>query len=53
MKNIQRALANIPKYYRIPFAKYFEGHEYHEIEGVVEIPLGTVKTRLHLARQLL
>jgi RNA polymerase sigma-70 factor (ECF subfamily) len=32
---------------------YFEGHKYHEIAEHLDIPIGTVKTRIHVARKLL
>ncbi len=40
-----------PDYY-IPFMKYFEGFKYHEIALELNIPIGTVKTRIHTARKL-
>ncbi len=53
MADIQKALANIPETYATPFIKYFEGYKYEEIAERMGIPLGTVKTRIHMARQLL
>jgi DNA-directed RNA polymerase specialized sigma24 family protein len=32
---------------------YFEGFKYHEIAENLDIPIGTVKTRIHVARKLL
>ncbi|MNY59730.1 ECF RNA polymerase sigma factor SigW [compost metagenome] len=32
---------------------YFEGYKYHEIAEDLNIPIGTVKTRIHVARKLL
>jgi len=37
----------------IPFIKYFEGFKYHEIAEELNIPIGTVKTRIHEARKYL
>jgi len=39
--------------YSKPFLRYFEGYKYHEIAEELNIPIGTVKTRIHVARQLL
>jgi len=53
MRDIQKALASIPSQYSTPFIKYFEGYKYEEIATAMDIPVGTVKTRIHMARQLL
>lgn len=53
MKDIQKALSKVPAVYRIPFISYFEGYKYHEIAYNMRIPLGTVKTRIHFAREML
>lgn len=51
--DINKALKNLSPEYYTPFIKYFEGFKYHEIADELDIPLGTVKTRIHVARQLL
>ncbi|SES21142.1 RNA polymerase sigma factor [Pedobacter rhizosphaerae] len=51
--DIQKALAHVPEVYSIPFINYFEGYKYHEIADKLQIPLGTVKTRIHVAREML
>ncbi|MBB6501534.1 RNA polymerase sigma factor [Pedobacter cryoconitis] len=53
MEDIHKALAKLQPEYYTPFLKYFEGFKYHEIAVQLDIPIGTVKTRIHLARQLL
>ena len=53
MEDIQVALKNLEPNYRIPFIKYFEGYKYHEIAEELHIPIGTVKTRIHVARVIL
>jgi RNA polymerase sigma factor (sigma-70 family) len=53
MGDIQIALASIPAIYSTPFIRYFEGHKYHEIAKEFNMPLGTVKTRIHVAREML
>ena len=53
MADINKALATLqPEYYQ-PFIKYFEGYKYHEIADMLAIPIGTVKTRIHVARGIL
>lgn len=53
MADIQKALSTLEPKYRILFVKYFEGFKYEEIAQEMNIPIGTVKTRIHLARQVL
>nr|WP_199156779.1 RNA polymerase sigma factor [Pedobacter sp. ASV2] len=53
MKDIQKALSKVPEVYRIPFIRYFEGYKYQEIADYTGIPLGTIKTRIHFAREML
>lgn len=51
--DINKALATLQPEYYVPFIKYFEGYKYHEIADMLEVPIGTVKTRIHVARQIL
>jgi RNA polymerase sigma factor (sigma-70 family) len=53
MEDINKALKNLQSEYAIPFLKYFEGYKYFEIAEELQIPIGTVKTRIHCARQIL
>ncbi len=53
MEDIQNAMSKLPKEYHIPFTMYFEGFKYHEIADDLKIPIGTVKTRIHVARKIL
>jgi len=52
-EDINKALRKLAPEYLIPFTKYFEGYKYYEIAAELEIPIGTVKTRIHEARKLL
>jgi RNA polymerase sigma factor (sigma-70 family) len=51
--DVNKALNKLNPDYYIPFTKYFEGYKYHEIADMLNIPIGTIKTRIHVARQLL
>ncbi|MEM7550719.1 MAG: sigma-70 family RNA polymerase sigma factor [Bacteroidota bacterium] len=53
MKDINNAIESVDDDYRIPFMMYFRGYKYLEIADMLEIPLGTVKNRIHIARKLL
>jgi RNA polymerase sigma-70 factor (ECF subfamily) len=53
MADINKALATLQPEYYAPFIKYFEGFKYHEIAEELDIPIGTVKTRIHVARGIL
>lgn len=53
LDDIHKVLEKLPHDYLYPFIKYFEGYKYHEIAGELNIPIGTVKTRIHLARAIL
>lgn len=53
MDDIKAALKSLPSDYYIPFTRYFEGYKYYEIAEELNIPIGTVKTRIHVARKLL
>jgi RNA polymerase sigma-70 factor (ECF subfamily) len=53
LDDVRKALHNLADDYKIPFTMYFEGYKYHEIADYLSIPIGTVKTRIHVARKLL
>jgi RNA polymerase sigma-70 factor (ECF subfamily) len=51
---IARALGSLPEKYRVVATLYFvQDFSYEEIAGVLAIPLGTVRSRLHRARRML
>ena len=52
-QDINKALENLQPEYSVPFLRYFEGYKYHEIAAEMNIPIGTVKTRIHVARRVL
>ena len=37
--------------YKEPFLMHFRGFKYHEIAEYLDIPIGTVKNRIHIARK--
>lgn len=53
MDDIKHAMASLSDDYYVPFTMYFEGYKYHEIADHLDIPIGTVKTRIHVARKTL
>ncbi|MCB0662820.1 MAG: sigma-70 family RNA polymerase sigma factor [Saprospiraceae bacterium] len=53
MEELQSNLDSLPADYRKPFTMYFEGYRYEEISDAMDIPLGTVKSRIYYARQRL
>lgn len=53
MADINNAIDNLEEAHRTPFMMYFRGFKYHEIADRLNIPIGTVKNRIHLARKSL
>ena len=53
MKEIHKVVNALPKDYRIPFAMYVSGFKYREIADKLNLPLGTVKSRIFFTRQKL
>lgn len=51
LNDINKALEILDDDYRVPFVMYYRGFKYHEIADKLEIPLGTVKNRIHIARK--
>ena len=53
LKDLNSAIHDLPEIFRNPFLLYFDGYKYHEIAGMLQEPLGTIKSRIHFARKLL
>ncbi|MBV6645484.1 MAG: RNA polymerase sigma factor [Cyclobacteriaceae bacterium] len=51
MKDINRAIGKLQDTYKDPFMMHFRGFKYHEIAERLNIPIGTVKNRIHIARK--
>ncbi len=50
---ITAAINSFSDEYRIPFSMHVQGYKYNEIAEKLELPLGTVKSRIFFARQRL
>ena len=51
LQDITRAITQLNDEVRIPFTLSLNGYKYNEIAERLGIPLGTVKSRIYLARQ--
>ena len=52
-KEINSAINSFEDEYRIPFSMHVAGYKYNEIAEKMNLPLGTVKSRIFFARQRL
>jgi len=53
VKEISSAINSFSDEYRIPFSMHVAGYKYQEIADKMQLPLGTVKSRIFFARQRL
>ena len=53
LKHIQNAVDSLEDDYKIPFTRYHDGFKYKEIADELDLPIGTVKSRIFLARKRL
>lgn len=53
VKEITTAINSFSEEYRIPSSMHVAGYKYHEIAEKMDLPLGTVKSRIFFARQRL
>lgn len=51
--DIKRAILGLSNEFRVPFMMHFKGYKYHEIAEKLNLPLGTVKSRIFFARRAL
>lgn len=51
MNDIRNALMKISNELRVPFMMHYKGYKYHEIAEQLNLPLGTVKSRIFFARK--
>lgn len=52
-EEISSKINKLGEEYRMPFLMYFEGFKYKEIAEELSLPIGTVKSRIFLARKQL
>jgi RNA polymerase sigma-70 factor (ECF subfamily) len=52
-KNINRQINGLNEEYKVPFELHFQGFKYKEIADRLGIPIGTVKSRIFIARKKL
>lgn len=52
-KEIIHEIESLEHEYRLPFALHYVGYKYEEIARQMSLPLGTVKSRIFIARKIL
>jgi len=53
VKDIQHAIGLLPESIRRPFLLHYEGYKYQEIVKILVEPLGTIKSKIFVARRML
>ncbi|HEY1112469.1 MAG TPA: RNA polymerase sigma factor [Chitinophagaceae bacterium] len=53
VREIDKAIHQLPKILKTAYMLYFQGYKYNEIAVTLNEPLGTIKSRIHFARKLL
>ncbi|MDD6210444.1 MAG: RNA polymerase sigma factor [Bacteroidales bacterium] len=51
IQEINKAIGMLSKDLKVPFSMFLLGYKYHEIAKKLDLPLGTVKSRIFFARQ--
>jgi len=51
LKELNGMVSSLDDSIRVPFLMHFEGFKYQEIADELELPLGTVKSRIFFARK--
>lgn len=53
MQRITNFINMLPEDQSVPFMMYFEGYQYDEIAEIINVPIGTIKSRIFYARKFL
>ncbi|MBN3521290.1 RNA polymerase sigma factor [Algoriphagus lutimaris] len=53
MDDIYESIDRLDDVFKTPFLMHYRGFKYHEIAEKLQIPIGTVKNRIHIARKQL
>lgn len=53
IREIYNALDQLSDIYRVPFLMHLQGYEYKDIAEHMDVPIGTIKSRLSTARSML
>ncbi|MCM1292768.1 MAG: RNA polymerase sigma factor [Bacteroides sp.] len=53
VKEIHQAIDSFPPDYKVPFSLHLAGYRYAEIAKYMNLPVGTIKSRIYYARQRL
>ena len=53
MERISKYIDQLPEDQAKPFMMYFEGYQYDEIADLMQVPIGTIKSRIFYARRFL
>jgi RNA polymerase sigma-70 factor (ECF subfamily) len=53
MDDVKNALNKLDDKFKQPFLLHYKGFKYYEIAEKFEVPIGTIKNRIHVARQLI
>lgn len=52
-KEIIKQIETLEEQYKVPFTRYYIGYKYEEIAQEMHLPLGTIKSRIFIARKIL
>lgn len=52
-KEIIKEIEKLEDDYKVPFTRHYTGYKYEEIAKEMQLPLGTVKSRIFIARKML